>query len=104
MLDSQRACIIILLCEYVFHGGLPQSLYILLNQSIDQSITQSIDQSEFICVIPWWTPTELRPIYPLVLMCVSMVDSHKACISSCVSLMCVSMPDYHIICKPIMFK
>ena len=80
MLDSNRACISSCLnvaelvhcissCVNVcFHAGLPQSFYILLCE----------------CVFPCWTPTEL--LYPLVWMCVSMLDSHRATISSCVNV------------------
>src|SRR6218665_2399165 len=67
-------------------------------------------------LFPCWTPTEL--VYPCVLMCDSMLDSHRACrpISSCVNVCfhtglpqslyillceCVSMLDYHRICKPV---
>src|SRR6218665_2730621 len=67
MLDSHRACISS--CVNVcFHAGLPQSLYILLSEYVFQC----------------WTPTEL--VYPLVLMCVSMLDSHRTFISSCVNV------------------
>src|SRR6218665_718855 len=66
MLDSHRACISSTSVIVCFHAELPQSLYILLSEYVFQC----------------WTPTEL--VYPLVLMCVSRLASHKASIYSCV--------------------
>src|SRR6218665_1577111 len=36
------------------------------------------------CVFPCWTPTVACRLYP-VWLCVSMLDSHRACISYCVN-------------------